>query len=109
MTRDMASLLFGESEEDLSLVNSVSVGDKETSVIAWINSNPPCLPDHQNNCAACGIYIEVYDTGRVYLGDGALIHYGGKNGKVCWELWQQMRRDEAKIFFAPSSEQEGTR
>lgn len=68
----------------------------EANVIAWINSHPPDLPETQNHCAACGEFIEVYDIHWVCLGDGALIHYSGKYGKVCWGRWQKMRRDEAK-------------
>ena len=96
MTRDMASLLFGENDEVVGPVDAVVVGDKETHVIAWINANQPDLPEHQNNCAACGVYIEVHDTGWVILGDGALIHYSGKHGQVCWKRWLQIRNAEAK-------------
>jgi len=71
-------------------------GSVEANVIAWINSNPPDLPEAQNHCAACGEFIEVYDVHWVCLSDGALIHYSGKYGKVCWGRWQKMRRDDAK-------------
>jgi hypothetical protein len=68
-------------------------GDIKT--IAWINANPPDLPMHQNHCAACGEYIPVYDTGWVYLGDGALVHHGGERGRECFDRWQVLRRAEA--------------
>jgi hypothetical protein len=74
---------------------TLSVCEREKKVIAWINSNPPDLPEHQNNCAACGGYIPVHDTGWVILGDGALIHYSGKHGQVCWKRWHRTRRSEA--------------
>jgi hypothetical protein len=70
--------------------------EERAAVIAWINANPPDLPMHQNHCAACGEYIPVYDTGWVYLGDGALIHHGGERGRDCFDRWQDMRRDEAE-------------
>jgi hypothetical protein len=74
----------------------------EANIIAWINNHPPDLPLSQNHCAACGEYIEVYDTHWVHLGDGALIHYSGKYGKDCWERWQEIRRNNAKIAFKTS-------
>tara|TARA_B110000046_G_scaffold161704_1_gene175554 strand:+ start:649 stop:831 length:183 start_codon:yes stop_codon:yes gene_type:complete len=52
------------------------------------------LPKVQNNCAACGDFIPVYDW--VILGDGALIHYSGKHGKTCWDAWMSKRRKEAE-------------
>ena len=72
----------------------------EAIVIAWINSNPPDLPDPQNNCAACGLPILVIDAGWVYLADGAMIHYSGKHEKICWERWLKMRRSEAMQALA---------
>ncbi len=77
---------------------------QESKIIAWINANPPDLPEHQNDCAACGEYIHVYDTGWVCLGDGALIHYSGKHGKTCFDSWHQTRRDAAKTAL---NEQKG--
>lgn len=69
---------------------------EEGKIVAWINANPPDLPDAQNHCAACGEFIPVYDTGWVVLGDGALIHYSGKHGKTCWDAWSRKRRNEAE-------------
>ena len=69
---------------------------EENKIVAWINANPPNLPDAQNHCAACGEFIPVYDTGWVILGDGALIHYSGKHGKTCWDAWMSKRRKEAE-------------
>ncbi|MDA1029712.1 MAG: hypothetical protein O3B41_11770 [Bacteroidetes bacterium] len=69
---------------------------EEGKIVAWINANPPDLPDAQNHCAACGEFIPVYDTGWVILGDGALIHYSGKHGKTCWDAWRRKRREEAE-------------
>lgn len=99
MTQDLASLLFGEHGEEVVPAKVVRADDTETEIIAWINANPPDMPEHQNNCAACGEYIPVYDTGWVCLGDGALIHYGGKHGKKCFKNWHQMRREMAQSAF----------
>jgi hypothetical protein len=93
MTSDLASLLFGDAA--VEGVEQTSNGGN--NVIAWINANPPDLPKHQNSCAACGKYIPVHDTDWVILGDGALVHYSGKHGQVCWEHWQQIRNNEAKL------------
>jgi hypothetical protein len=89
-----------ENNKDISTHAQVTFGtvpesEREKSIPGWINANPPELPEHQNSCAACGVYIPVYDTGWVILGDGALIHYGDKHGTDCWERWRQKRRDEA--------------
>jgi hypothetical protein len=79
--------------------------DRRSSIVAWINSNPPNLPESQNNCAACGELIPVYETGWVYLGDGALIHHGGETGDACWKRWQRMRRVLArKVLGVPNEE-----
>ena len=91
MTSNLASLLFG----DASVEEVGEAFNNNDKVTAWINANPPDLPEHQNNCAACGEHIPVYDTGWVCLGDGALIHYSGKHGQVCWKRWHRMRRGEA--------------
>jgi hypothetical protein len=91
MSSNLASLLFG----DAAVEGVGQSPDGDNKVITWINANPPDLPKHQNNCAACDAYIPVYDTGWVILGDGALIHYSGQHGKTCWDRWHQMRHDEA--------------
>jgi hypothetical protein len=91
---NLATLLFGDVAKRANDGCGVSEPDERT-VVAWINSHPPVPPKDKNHCAACGEYIEVYNTNWVYLGDGALIHYSGKYGKVCWDQWQEMRRDEA--------------
>jgi hypothetical protein len=93
MTSNLASLLFG----DASVEEVGEAFDSNDKVIAWINANPPDLPEHQNNCTACGGYIHVYDTHWVILGDGALIHYSGKHGKGCLEWWQRKRREECSL------------
>jgi hypothetical protein len=118
MTTDLAKLLFGGSanksegaptgtddatpspvgawhsdgEATALTVQTVAADTSEKAVIASINSNPPNLPNDQNHCAACGEFIQVYDTGWVILADGALIHYSGKHGMECWEQWQRERR-----------------
>ena len=92
MTGNLASLLFGDAT--VEEVEQASDGDNK--VIAWINANPPDLPKHQNNCAACGKHIPVHDTDWVILGDGALIHYSGKHGKTCVDQWQEICRGKAK-------------
>ena len=94
---NLASLLFGDGCLEAKPVADgyIATEPYENTVIAWINSHPPDLPLSQNHCAACGEYIEVYNTLWVYLGDGALIHYSGKYDKVCWEKWQKIRRDNA--------------
>jgi hypothetical protein len=74
---------------------TLSESVSEPRIIAWINSNPPDLPDVQNNCAACGEFIPVYDTGWVILGDRSLIHYSGKYGLKCWKAWKAKRRTDA--------------
>ncbi len=79
----------------------VAADTSEKKVIAWINSHPPDLPNDQNHCAACGEFIQVYDIGWVILGDGALVHHGGKHGDACHKKWARMRRDEANNFFNP--------
>lgn len=127
MTTDLAKLLFGGSDDkqegtpagadDVSpspvdawhsdaapTVQTVTADISEKKVVAWINSHPPDLPIDQNNCAACGEYIHVYDTGWVCLGDGALIHYSDKHGKTCFDSWHQTRRDAAKTAL---NEQKG--
>ena len=73
---------------------------EEGKVIAWLNANPPDFPAAQNNCAACGEFIPVYDTGWFYLGDGALIHYSGKYGLGCWEVWKSKRRETAQAAIS---------
>ena len=70
--------------------------DPKMKIVAWINSNPPELPEIQNHCAACGAFIPVYDTGWIYLADGALIHYSGEHGLTCWEEWKKMRSEAAR-------------
>jgi hypothetical protein len=100
MTSDLASLLFGgvcDATENPSVKNVADVAaDPDDLIIAWKLANLPDLPDAQNNCAACGIFIPVYDTGWVILGDKALIHYSGKHGKTCWDAWMSKRRKEAE-------------
>jgi hypothetical protein len=94
MIRNLAALILGEPEDRTGdEPRPVAVSDH--TVIAWINANPPDLPMHQNHCAACGEYIPVYDTGWVYLGDGALVHHGGERGRECLDRWQVLRRAEA--------------
>jgi len=93
MTNDLASLLFG----DAAVEGVEQTSDGDNNIIAWFNANPPDLPKHQNSCAACGKHIPVHDTDWVILGDGALVHYSGKHGQVCWKHWQQIRNDEAKL------------
>jgi hypothetical protein len=94
MTSNLASLLFG----DASVEEVGEAFDNDDKVTAWINANPPDVPEHQNNCAACGGYIPVHETGWVILGDGALIHYSGNHGMECWEQWQRKRREECGNF-----------
>ena len=96
MTSNLASLLFGVPGVEAKSTDADNGGDTECKVVAWINSNRPDLPEHQNNCAACGEYIQVYDTHWVILGDGALIHYSGKHGKTCVDQWQEICRGKAK-------------
>ena len=95
MTSNLASLLFGVPGVEAKSTDADNGGDTECKVVAWINANPPDLPKHQNNCAACGKHIPVHDTDWVILGDGALIHYSGQHGRSCWDRWHQMRREEA--------------
>jgi hypothetical protein len=95
MIRDLAALILGEPEDrNGDQPRPVAVSDH--TVIAWINANPPDLPIHQNQCAACGEFIQVYDPGWVNLGDGALIHHGGERGQDCFDRWQNIRREEAE-------------
>ena len=97
MNNNLAALLFGECSIAAKAVPVVDAGSSspENRIIAWINSNPPDLPDPQNDCAACGEFIPIYDSGWVYLADGALIHYSGKHGTKCLAAWQKKRRDAA--------------
>ncbi len=79
------------NEEYVAGVAAIPTEMRETqSVAAWINTHPPELPEHQNNCAACGEFIPVYDVGWVILGDGALVHI------KCRDRWSEMRRGSAK-------------
>lgn len=73
---------------------------EEGKIIAWINSNPPSLPEVQNDCAACDEFILAYDTCWVILGDGALIHYSGKHGLGCWEAWKSKKRETAQAAIS---------
>ena len=100
MASNLAALLFGDAKEEKWLDQSSSYEDQ---IVAWINSNPPNLPEPQNNCAACGEFIPVYDTGWVILGDGALIHYSGKHGKTCWEAWKTKRREIAQAAMSETT------
>lgn len=99
MATNLATLLFGDASDAVVVDgNDISVGDvqnAEDCVVAWINANPPVLPEVQNHCAACGEFIPVHESGWVFLGDGALIHYSGKHGLGCWEVWKEKRRDAA--------------
>lgn len=85
---DWASIMEEEASEE-RLVQT------EAGVVAWINANPPELPEVQNHCAACGESILFNDTGWVCLADGALIHYSGSHGLTCWEAWKKKRRETA--------------
>ncbi|MZR29659.1 hypothetical protein [Sneathiella litorea] len=85
----------GEIEKRATKITIVTPDNAEAKIIAWINSHPPGLPIVQNNCAECGEFTPVYDTGWVILGDGALIHYSGKHGKKCWKAWRRKRSNEA--------------
>lgn len=116
MTRDLAELLFGEdsaAEETATVADfdddSFPTDDAVDNVVAWINSNPPSLPDAQNHCAACGKFIEVYNTDWVYLADEALIHHGGKLGRACFDRWRQLRREEALEALSAAGDNENNK
>ena len=104
MATNLAILLFGDATAAADNIRSGGIADekqdKENSIIAWINANPPDLPEAQNNCAACGEFIPVYDTSWVFLGDGALIHYSGKYGLGCWEVWKSIKRETAQAAIS---------
>jgi len=87
-----------ETDENIPSRAQVTFGtlsdlEIERKVIAWINAHPPDLPLHQNNCAVCGEFIPVDETGWIILGDGALIH------RKCWDRWHRLQRERGEQWW----------